>query len=1233
MNRAAPGTLLKPKLLALSVAACFALNAAALRANPTGPTVVHGGVGFNGLGTSALTITNQAGGNAIIHWNGFSIGVNELTRFQQFANLAVLNRVTGSEISSILGSLQSDGRVFLINPNGIVFGASARIDTAGLVASSLGLSDRDFLANRLRFTEVPGAGAVVNNGVIETTSGGRVYLVAPTVENNGLIHSPQGAIVLAAGKEVELVDASSPFVTVKVASAGQAVNLGTLVTDGGQIGMFGALVRNAGVIEAGGAVAGPGGEIRLVAAKDLTLDAGSVVSANGTSGGKVLLQAEGGTNLVAGTVEAKGSSGSGGTIDALGVRVGVVGHGLIDASGDTGGGTVRVGGDYQGANAQVQNAERTYFGSGTVIRADATTAGDGGRVIVWADGDTRFYGEISARGGSESGNGGFVETSAKEVLQVSGTVSTAAPSGTGGVWLLDPRDIKIQDTGGGTDDNFLVANGTIPFEGEFGVIGATSTIWVGSIDSALANVLNEGSVVLQATRDILLETDISLSNAGNLTLQAGDDIAMGAFNISVNGSLTMIANDAAGDLAGSVDPNGIAGSITSTAGGGNITTNGGSVTVSGVGVSLGNVNALGGGPGGGDVSITATGSNIVTGSITTNTAGVSLFAQAGAISVNGTIDTRGADGFNVGNGSNGSVFSGRSGGDVTLSSDGATTVSGSILTGGGNGLDSPDSNSANDRIGGDGGDIAVNVGGDFSVVGTIDATGGSGGTAGNAAAAANGGNGGSIDVSVNGAVDIGSIVSRGGHAGTGSEAANAGGTGGLIRVVAGDAITVGAVEGSGGNGGPGVGAGGDGGHGASVTFSSPSLVTIATVDVTGGNGGAGGESATDASGGAGGNGGSANVYGGQIVVGTILAQGGDGSDGGTLSNAAGFSNGGAGGGGGFVRLDTTQQQQLSLVRSDQLFLVDQALVVESPSSTSGGPIVAGRINVSGGDGGASGPIGAASATGGSGGAGGDAVLVGSTIDVAGPILAGGGDGGASVNASLGGAGTPSGGNGGAGGEVWVYGLGTVQLNIGGTAGDVAIDVSGGAGGAGNPATSPAGDGGDGGEGGFVNIIATPDMWIFGSIDASGGAGGAGGAGTTSIPGGAGGLAGAGGVINLDASSTTGSKTGDGFIFVLASTQFNVDGGRGGAAGSLGGASATSGTSGTFEHNSDYFGTIIGLDPVLTDPLLTAPLVFDEVNSGLQQIVDGSEGTVAFVGGEKQDEEEDKSQKELASCKG
>src|SRR5690606_14902950 len=94
--------------------------------------------------------------NAIINWQSFSIGANEITRFiQQSQASAVLNRVTGGggaiDPSVILGALQSNGRVFLINPSGITFGAGAQIDVAGLVASTLDISNADFLANRLRF--------------------------------------------------------------------------------------------------------------------------------------------------------------------------------------------------------------------------------------------------------------------------------------------------------------------------------------------------------------------------------------------------------------------------------------------------------------------------------------------------------------------------------------------------------------------------------------------------------------------------------------------------------------------------------------------------------------------------------------------------------------------------------------------------------------------------------------------------------------------------------------------------------------------------------------------------------------------------------------------------------------------------------------------------------------------------------------------------------------------------
>jgi filamentous hemagglutinin family protein len=173
------GKLWRVKLISLAVASCFAREA--VYANPTGPAVVNGQATFHQQG-SLLSITNSPG--SIINWQSFSIGANEITRFlQQSPSSAVLNRVVTRDPSSILGALQSNGRVFLINPNGILFGAGAQIDVAGLVASTLKLSDADFLAGRMRFTEVAGAGSVINQGAINTAQGGQVYLVGPAVTN------------------------------------------------------------------------------------------------------------------------------------------------------------------------------------------------------------------------------------------------------------------------------------------------------------------------------------------------------------------------------------------------------------------------------------------------------------------------------------------------------------------------------------------------------------------------------------------------------------------------------------------------------------------------------------------------------------------------------------------------------------------------------------------------------------------------------------------------------------------------------------------------------------------------------------------------------------------------------------------------------------------------------------------------------------------------------------------
>src|SRR6185369_5351854 len=399
------------KLLCALVASCFAAEGLA---NPTGPAVVSGSAAFNSVGKT-LTVTNSP--NAIINWQGFSIGAGEATRFQQqSASSAVLNRIVGQDPSVILGTLWSNGRVFLVNPNGVLFVQGSRVDVAGLVASTLNITNGDFLAGRLNFQAGAVAGSVVNQGELVSSSGGRIYLIAPDVQNHGLISSPGGEVLLAAGKSVSLVDADVPNLKVEVQAGGEALNVGKILADGGRAGIYAGLITQRGVVRADSVSKDATGRIVFKASDTTILDDGSVTSAAGAKCGE---------------------------IQVLGNKVGLVGNAKIDASGDAGGGTVLVGGDYQGKNADIQNAWRTYVGPQSSITADAITTGDGGRVVVWSDDATRAYGTISAKGGAQSGNGGFVEVSGKNWLDFNGRVNTSAVRGATGTLLLDPAQVDI----------------------------------------------------------------------------------------------------------------------------------------------------------------------------------------------------------------------------------------------------------------------------------------------------------------------------------------------------------------------------------------------------------------------------------------------------------------------------------------------------------------------------------------------------------------------------------------------------------------------------------------------------------------------------------------------------------------------------------------------------------------------------------------------------------------------
>ena len=474
------------------------LAGAVAHANPTDPTVVHGSAQFARPGANALDVTTSP--NAIIHWQGFSIGAGETTRFiQPSASSAVLNRVTGADPSAILGQLLSNGRVFLVNPHGIVFGEGAVVDTAGLVASTLGIADADFLAGRYRFDAAPGAGNVVNRGRIEAGAGG-VFLLAPSVENSGVVRTAGGDLVLAAGRRITLTSLDLDGVRVEVqAPEDEALNLGSLAAERGAAGMFARSIRNAGTVEANAVTRDEHGTVRLVARDDLTLDAGGRVAAGGPSGGEVHIESKAGTAWLSGEVSARGREGRGGRIRLLGSRVGLAGA-RVDASGPTGGGEVLAGGDVKG-QGPTPTAEAAYVSADSTVSADALAAGDGGKVVVFARGFANVQGRLSARGGPAGGDGGFVETSGLESFAIRRTPDTAAPAGKGGHWLIDPHDIEIVAGSGNTN---------IPAADPFTSTGDSAQL---GIDLLIAALSGGQSVTVQTAAGGSQDGDITLSTA------------------------------------------------------------------------------------------------------------------------------------------------------------------------------------------------------------------------------------------------------------------------------------------------------------------------------------------------------------------------------------------------------------------------------------------------------------------------------------------------------------------------------------------------------------------------------------------------------------------------------------------------------------------------------------------------------------------------------------------------
>jgi len=539
------------------------------QANPVGATVVNGQVSFSQPNANTLSITNSP--NAIINWQGFDIGAGELTQFlQQNSSSAVLNRVTSGNASSILGKLQSNGQVFLINPNGLVIGQGAVINTAGFVGSTLNITDQDFLNGRLHF-QGDNAGSIDNQGFIRAGDGGDILLIAPNIENSGILQVDGGNILLAAGESITISSLDDADISFEVqAEENSVTNLGEIIANDGAANLFAGTLTHTGSVSANSISIDAAGNIRLVAQ---------------------------GTNWIEGDVTATSSTGAGGNIELLGEQVGLDGQAVIDTSGQSGGGQILIGGDYQGQGG-VQTARASFVGEDVVIKADALGNGDGGRVIVWSDETTRMYGSISATGGAASGDGGFVETSGGWFDVGLYVPDVSSTNGEGGTWLIDPHNIAIVAGGGSTG-----IGGTNPFssnadnatlgvdviaaalEGGADVLVQTTNTPVsaqaGNITWANGVTLDMDDVPAQ-TLTLSAHNDINID--GNITYQGGiaqginltiiadsDGDGTGAFNLGTTGDLLLTDNGSVGTLdisaGGDIVLDGI------------INTNGGSITL------------------------------------------------------------------------------------------------------------------------------------------------------------------------------------------------------------------------------------------------------------------------------------------------------------------------------------------------------------------------------------------------------------------------------------------------------------------------------------------------------------------------------------------------------------------------------------------------------------------------------------------------------------------------------
>ncbi len=514
---------------------------------PVGLSSSTPGVSFSGVGTSNVTITST-GQRAIVHAQGFDILHGETASIIQPNTAAMLVRIGGPR-TLIDGNLNAMGLLYLLNPNGILFGRNAQVNVGGIVASSLHLSDANFLAGNYLFQGAGVEGWITNAGVIRT-SGAGAYLLAPRVENSGVITSQGGHIVLGAGKTAYLSNRpdGSGFLAEITAPVGQALNVKELIADGGTVTLAGRVVNQEGLVQAN-SLQDRGGKIELLATEAVTLKDGSRTVARGgdhgpSNGGSVRAVA----NLASGTATFE----QGAVIDISGGTLG--GHGgFAEVSGyhvHLGGrvlGDVRAG--YQGSRLLIDPVDVNL----------STLSGSGLSTITFTSpDDLRVTGSFDLANLTPAPTGpGTVEFIAgQHLLFNNATLTNTGTTKWDYKGVAQQGDIRFSGshlaTGAGGGLDFSAPNGSISLINTLGQLSTVRTTAAG------------GNITLNAGLDVVSTSalvtggglpgqrlgGIRLEGPGILNLRAGRDFVGGAVGGFLRGPGFVLANGAANVTAG-----------------------------------------------------------------------------------------------------------------------------------------------------------------------------------------------------------------------------------------------------------------------------------------------------------------------------------------------------------------------------------------------------------------------------------------------------------------------------------------------------------------------------------------------------------------------------------------------------------------------------------------------------------------------------------------------------------